>query len=195
MRRAVTFSLVVLTVFLWAASLWRLSARVTGMDLVYAGIPAGLALLLLIGFAVSGRIFNPNDNVRRVFSAVLAVTLFVPRPLLKPNSDYEVLIVRYNPTYDAQPTDIPTFDSDAIITCLRNYKAENAFTTTPPSSSYTDILLEITVRQKVDQGDDWKTFWLGKTNYVYFGKFMYRIPDGNALQNELLQILDLPSAD
>ena len=51
MRRAVTFSLVVLTVFLWAASLWRLSARVTGMDLVYAGIPAGLALLLLIGFA------------------------------------------------------------------------------------------------------------------------------------------------
>ena len=43
MRRAVTFSLVVLTVFLWAASLWRLSARVTGMDLVYAGIPAGLA--------------------------------------------------------------------------------------------------------------------------------------------------------
>ena len=72
MRRSVTFSLVVLTVFLWAASLWRLSARVTGMDLVYAGIPAGLALLLLIGFAVSGRIFNPNDNVRRVFSAVLA---------------------------------------------------------------------------------------------------------------------------
>lgn len=67
MRRAVTFSLVVLTAFLWAASLWRLSARVTGMDLVYAGIPAGLALLLLIGFAVSGRIFNPNDNVRRVF--------------------------------------------------------------------------------------------------------------------------------
>ena len=77
MRRAVTFSLVVLTVFLWAASLWRLSARVTGMDLVYAGIPAGLALLLLIGFAVSGRIFNPNDNVRRVFSAVLAVTLLL----------------------------------------------------------------------------------------------------------------------
>lgn len=37
MRRAVTFSLVVLTAFLWAASLWRLSARVTGMDLVYAG--------------------------------------------------------------------------------------------------------------------------------------------------------------
>lgn len=60
-----------------AASLWRLSARVTGMDLVYAGIPAGLALLLLIGFAVSGRIFNPNDNVRRVFSAVLAVTLLL----------------------------------------------------------------------------------------------------------------------
>ena len=77
MRRAVTFSLVVLTAFLWAASLWRLSARVTGMDLVYAGIPAGLALLLLIGFAVSGRIFNPNDNVRRVFSAVLAVTLLL----------------------------------------------------------------------------------------------------------------------
>lgn len=127
--------------------------------------------------------------------AALVVTLFVPRPLLKPNSDYEVLIVRYNPTYDAQPTDIPTFDSDAIVACLRNYKAENAFTTTPPSSSYTDILLEITVRQKVDQGDDWKTFWLGKTNYVYFGKFMYRIPDGDALQNELLQILDLPSAD
>ena len=137
--------------------------------------------------------------------AVLVVALFLPRPLLKPNSDYEVLIVRYNPTYDAQPTDIPTydaqptdiptFDSDAIVACLRNYKAENAFTTTPPSSSYTDILLEITVRQKVDQGDDWKTFWLGKTNYVYFGKFMYRIPDGNALQNELLQILDLPSAD
>ena len=70
MRRAVTFSLVVLTVFLWAASLWRLSVRVTGMDLVCAGIPAALALLLLIGFAASGRIFNPNDNVRRVFSAV-----------------------------------------------------------------------------------------------------------------------------
>ena len=65
MRRAVTFSLVVLTAFLWTASLWRLSARVTGMDLVYAGIP------------VSGRIFNPNDNVRRVFSAVLAVTLLL----------------------------------------------------------------------------------------------------------------------
>ena len=56
MRRAVTFSLVVLTAFLWTASLWRLSARVTGMDLVYAGIPAGLALLLLIGFAVSSLI-------------------------------------------------------------------------------------------------------------------------------------------
>jgi len=126
--------------------------------------------------------------------AVLVIALFVPRPLLKSNGDYEVLIVRYNPTYDAQPTDIPTFDSDAIVACLRNYKAENAFTTTPPSS-YTDILLEITVRQKVDQGDDWKTFWLGKTNYVYFGKFMYRIPDGDALQNELLQVLDLPSAD
>ena len=124
--------------------------------------------------------------------AALVVALFLPRPLLKPNSDYEVLIVRYNPTYDAQPTDIPTFDSDAIVACLRNYKAENAFTTTPPSSSYTDILLEITVRQKVDQGDDWKTFWLGKTNYVYFGKFMYRIPDGNALQNELLQALSKP---
>ncbi len=77
MRRAVTFSLVVLTVFLWAASLWRLSVRVTGMDLVCAGIPAALALLLLIGFAVSWRIFNPNDNVRRVFSAVLAVTLLL----------------------------------------------------------------------------------------------------------------------
>ena len=77
MRRAVTFSLVVLTVFLWAASLWRLSARVTGMDLVYAGIPAGLALLLLIGFAVSGRIFNPNDNVRRVFSAVSEIHSFL----------------------------------------------------------------------------------------------------------------------
>ena len=102
--------------------------------------------------------------------AALVIALFVPRPLLKPNSDYEVLIVRYNPTYDAQ----------------------NAFTTTPPSSSYTDILLEITVRQKVDQGDDWKTFWLGKTNYVYFGKFMYRIPDGDALQNELLRVLGLP---
>lgn len=126
--------------------------------------------------------------------AVLVIALFVPRPLLKPNSDYEVLIVRYNPTYDAQPTDIPTFDSDALVACLRKYKAENAFTTTPPSSSYTDILLEITVRQKVDQGDDGKTFWLGKTNYVYFGKFMYRIPDGNALQNELLQVLDLPPA-
>ena len=56
MRRAVTFSLVVLTAFLWTASLWRLSARVTGMDLVYAGIPAGLALLLLIGFAVASLI-------------------------------------------------------------------------------------------------------------------------------------------
>ena len=40
--------------------------------------------------------------------AVLVIALFLPRPLLKPNSDYEVLIVRYNPTYDAQPTDIPT---------------------------------------------------------------------------------------
>lgn len=60
MRRAVTFSLVVLTVFLWAASLWRLSVRVTGMDLVCAGIPAALALLLLIGFAVSGRILIPT---------------------------------------------------------------------------------------------------------------------------------------
>ena len=39
--------------------------------------------------------------------AVLVIALFLPRPLLKPNSDYEVLIVRYNPTYDAQPTDIP----------------------------------------------------------------------------------------
>ena len=63
--------------------------------------------------------------------AVLVIALFLPRPLLKPNSNYEVLIVRYNPTYDAQPTDIPTFDSDAIVACLRNYKAENAFTTTP----------------------------------------------------------------
>ena len=53
--------------------------------------------------------------------AVLVIALFVPRPLLKPNSDYEVLIVRYNPTYDAQPTDIPTFDSDAIVACLRTY--------------------------------------------------------------------------
>ena len=125
----------------------------------------------------------------------LVIALFLPCPLLKPNSDYEVLIVRYNPNYDAEPVNITGFDSDAIVACLRKYKAENAFTTTPPSSSYTDILLEITVRQKVDQGDDWKTFWLGKTNYVYFGKFMYRIPDGDALQNELLQILDLPSAD
>ena len=30
--------------------------------------------------------------------AALVVALFLPRPLLKPNSDYEVLIVRYNPT-------------------------------------------------------------------------------------------------
>ena len=61
MRRAVTFSLVVLTVFLWAASLWRLSARVPGMDLVYAGIPAGLALLLLMfgGFSLP---FSPSRS-------------------------------------------------------------------------------------------------------------------------------------
>ena len=60
MRRSVTFSLVVLTVFLWAASLWRLSARVTGMDLVYAGIPAGLALLLLIGLRSQGASLIPT---------------------------------------------------------------------------------------------------------------------------------------
>lgn len=127
--------------------------------------------------------------------AVLIVALFLPRPLLKPTGDYEVLIVRYNPNYDAQPTYLFTFDSDALIACLRKYKAENAFTTNPPSYSYTDILLSITVRQKVDQGDDWKTFWLGKTNYVYFGKLMYRIPDGDALQDELLQALNLPPAE
>lgn len=129
--------------------------------------------------------------------AVLVIALFVPRPLLKPNSDYEVLIVRYDPNYDADPTYLSTFDSDAIVACLRKYKAKNAFILSPDpmeGTSGSDTLLDITVRQKVDQGDDWRTFWLGKTNYVYLGKFMYRIPDGDALQNELLQVLDLPPA-
>ena len=167
----------------------------------------GGLLLVAVLFLLARRLFNQrlryislmNDYfplfLILAYLSALGIALFLPRPLLKPHSDYEVLIVRYIFINDSDTTDIYTFDSDAIVACLRNYKAENAFTTTPPSSSYTDILLEITVRQKVDQGVDWKTFWLGKTNYVYFGKFMYRIPDGNALQNELLQILDLPSAD
>ena len=130
--------------------------------------------------------------------AVLILALFLPRPLLKPNSNYEVLIVRYDPDYDADPINITGFDSDAIIACLRKYKAKNSFILSHDpieGTSGSDTLLDITVRQKVDQGDDWKTFWLGKTNYVYLGKFMYRIPDGDALLDELLQVLDLPSAD
>ena len=78
MRRAVTFSLVVLTVFLWAASLWRLSARVTGMDLVYADI-----------FVFSGEIFERGLAIWRLdifyqerFAYTLAFAGGIVHPIL-----------------------------------------------------------------------------------------------------------------
>ena len=67
MRRAVTFSLVVLTAFsVGCQPLAAFSTRHRdGSRLRRHSGRTGTAAL--IGFAVSGRIFNPNDNVRRVF--------------------------------------------------------------------------------------------------------------------------------
>lgn len=77
MRRALTFLLILCTLAFWSASLWTLSARVSGTDFLWCSAPAAFGLLMLIGLFVSGRIFNPVDRVRRLFSAVLATTLLI----------------------------------------------------------------------------------------------------------------------
>ena len=76
MRRALTFLLILCTLLFWSMSLWTLSARVSGADFLWCA-PAGAGLLMLIGLFASGRIFNPVDHVRRLFSAALATTLLV----------------------------------------------------------------------------------------------------------------------
>lgn len=77
MRRALTFLLILCTLLFWSMSLWTLSARVSGTDFLWCCAPAGAGLLMLIGLFASGRIFNPVDRVRRLFSAALATTLLV----------------------------------------------------------------------------------------------------------------------
>ena len=77
MRRALTFLLILCTLLFWSMSLWTLSARVSGADFLWCCAPAGAGLLMLIGLFASGRIFNPVDRVRRLFSAALATTLLV----------------------------------------------------------------------------------------------------------------------
>lgn len=77
MRRALTFLLILCTLLFWSMSLWTLSARVSGTDFLWCALPAAAGLLMMIGLFASGRIFNPVDRVRRLFSAVLATTLLV----------------------------------------------------------------------------------------------------------------------
>lgn len=77
MRRTLTFLLMLFTLAFWSAGLWSLSAHLNGESLIYAAAPAAAAFLLMIGLFLSGRIFSPNDAVRRVFSAMLAVTLLL----------------------------------------------------------------------------------------------------------------------
>ncbi|MDO5530761.1 hypothetical protein [Sutterella sp.] len=77
MRRQLTFALILVTLAYWGASLWTLEPWIHGTEFILACAPAAVAFLMLISFLFSGRIFAPNDKVRRLFSTVLAVTLLI----------------------------------------------------------------------------------------------------------------------
>ncbi|WP_443743963.1 hypothetical protein [Sutterella sp.] len=77
MRRVLTLALMLAMLAFWGVSLWTLSERLTPAETAVSCTPAAVGLLMLIGFFVSRRIFNPNDRVRRLFSAVLATTLLL----------------------------------------------------------------------------------------------------------------------
>lgn len=77
MRRTLTIALILITLAFWGAGLFALTPHLAGTNLLQASAPAAAAALLLIGLIFSGRIFNPNDSVRRIFSAALSVTLLL----------------------------------------------------------------------------------------------------------------------
>lgn len=125
---------------------------------------------------------------------LLAYVFLAPRPMLQGSEPCKVQYILYNPDYSCKETiNLTDFDSDAIIACLRKYKAENSLTLVS-AGSYSDIILELFVTQ----GDDSKTIGLGKRNYICSAQennhrsFLYRIKQGEALRDEVLQILNLP---
>lgn len=77
MRRSLTFALVLVTLAFWSMSLWTLSGRLSGADLLWAAAPSVIGLILMFVLYAAKRIFSYNDAVRRRFSTVLALSLLV----------------------------------------------------------------------------------------------------------------------
>ena len=77
MRRSLTFALILVTLALWCMSLWTLSGRLSGADLLWAAAPSVIGIILMIELYAAKRIFYYNDAVRRRFSTVLALSLLV----------------------------------------------------------------------------------------------------------------------
>lgn len=77
MRRSLTFALILVTLAFWSMSLWTLSGRLSGADLLWAAAPSVIGLILMFVLYSAKRIFSYNDAVRRRFSTVLALSLLV----------------------------------------------------------------------------------------------------------------------
>ena len=77
MRRSLTFALILVTLAFWSMSLWTLSGRLSGADLLWAAAPSVSGLILMFVLYAAKRIFSYNDAVRRRFSTVLALSLLV----------------------------------------------------------------------------------------------------------------------
>lgn len=77
MRRTLTFALILVTLAFWSMSLWTLSGRLSGEELLWAAAPSLIGLVLMLILYGTKRIFSYNDAVRRRFSTILALTLLV----------------------------------------------------------------------------------------------------------------------
>ena len=126
-----------------------------------------------------------------VLLALLAYGFLAPHPMLKHPETCRVQHILYYPD-DDQSVPLTDFDNDAIVACLRKYKAENSWTLASGGSSAYHLFLMI------KDGEDLKTIGLGEENTICSSQekdrtpFLYRIKQGSALRDEIFQLLDLP---
>lgn len=130
-----------------------------------------------------------------VLLALLAYGFLAPHPMLKHPETCQVQYILYYPDDEAQSVPLTDFDNEAIVSCLRKYKAENSWTPASGGSSAYRLYL------MVKDGDALKTIGLGEENTICSSQekdrapFLYRIKQGAALRDEVFQVLDLPPAD
>lgn len=126
---------------------------------------------------------------------IVLVYLLYPRPLVENTETSHIKSFLYNPCYgqnvdsDMVNLYISPENEKEILTCLRRYKEQKSLAKANECQASRTIAFEILLE---DVGQS-KWITIGNPSYSYesYGKLKCRIVDGDSLQGDLMDLLDV----